>query len=64
MRYQTYFTVVGDKPLELFFEREHFTRMGIPYIAMGMPEYESLQLINKMNKEGQGRYTYWLGEGR
>jgi hypothetical protein len=38
--------------------------MGIPYIAMGMPEYESLQLINKMNKEGQGRYTYWLGEGR
>jgi hypothetical protein len=38
--------------------------MGIPFMSIGMPEYESLQLINRMNKESRGQYTYWLEQGK
>lgn len=42
------------------FNAEHFKKAGVPNLWGGMPIVEAHQLINHMNREAKGEWTYWL----
>jgi hypothetical protein len=65
MRFRYYVRVVNSTDFSTQeFTEANFKEAGLVYSEFGMTYLESLELINKWNQAGGGRYTFWLAEAK
>jgi len=65
MRFKYYVRIVSSTEFSIQeFTDANFKEAGLVPTELGLPYLEALELINKWNQAGGGRYTFWLADAK